>query len=179
MIFRETNIKGLYEIALERHSDARGSFARTFCQDEFAQAGLPTQFVQASSSVNVRAGTLRGMHFQIPPHEEGKLVRCVRGAIHDVVADIRPHSPSFRQALSFRLACCENLSLYIPAGCAHGFQTLEDDSEVLYEMTTRFSGAHASGFRYDDPSFALSWPLPITMISEKDLAWPTLGLADR
>ncbi|WP_428395230.1 dTDP-4-dehydrorhamnose 3,5-epimerase family protein [Lichenicoccus sp.] len=177
MIFRETNIKGLYEIALERHSDARGSFARTFCEDEFAQAGLPTHFVQANSSVNVRAGTLRGMHFQRPPHEEGKLVRCVRGAIHDVVIDIRPQSPSFRQSLSFRLDCRENFSLYIPAGCAHGFQTLEDDSEVLYEMTTRHSAAYASGFRYDDPGFALSWPLPITMISEKDLAWPALESA--
>ena len=178
MIFRETNIKGLYEIALERHSDERGSFARTFCQDEFAQAGLPTQFVQANSSVNLRAGTLRGMHFQVPPHEEGKLVRCVRGAIYDVVADLRRDSPSFRQSLSIRLDSRENLSLYIPAGCAHGFQTLEDDSEILYEMTSRFSGTHASGFRHDDPYFALSWPLPITAISEKDLAWPELNLTN-
>ena len=172
MIFRETKLAGLYAVLIERHADERGTFGRTFCRDEFAAHGLPGEFVQASSSVSLRAGTLRGMHYQRAPHAEGKLVRCVRGAIHDVVADLRPDSPSYRQAEAFELREGGDAMLYIPPGCAHGFQTLADETEVLYAMTTAFAPGAAAGFRYDDPAFGLAWPLPVATVAEKDLAWP-------
>ena len=174
MIFRKTEIDGLTEILLERHRDERGSFARSFCEREFSQAGLPTRLVQASVSVNRRAGTLRGMHFQTGEASEGKLVRCVRGAVHDIVTDMRRGSPSFLRSRSFRLDAHGDVSLYIPPGCAHGFQTLQDDSEVLYQMTSEYEPSQAAGFRYDDPAASLRWPQPVTVISQKDLDWPPL-----
>ena len=172
MIFRETTLAGVHLVLIERHADARGSFGRTFCSSEFAARGLPAEFVQASASVSLRAGTLRGMHYQRAPHAEAKLVRCVRGAIHDVVADLRPDSPSCGRWQAFELREGGDAMLYIPPGLAHGFQTLADETEVLYQMSAAFAPEAAAGFRYDDPAFAIAWPAPVAVIAEKDLAWP-------
>jgi dTDP-4-dehydrorhamnose 3,5-epimerase len=172
MIFAPTTLPGVVAITLERRGDERGAFARTFCEREFAAAGLPTRFVQQSCSVSACAGTLRGMHWQAPPHAEGKLVRCARGAIHDVVADIRPESPAFRRWEAFRLHAHGDLMLYIPPGLAHGFQALEDDTEVLYAMTAEYAPDAARGFRPDDAAFGIAWPRAATAVSERDLAWP-------
>ena len=172
MIFRETKLAGVHTVLIERHADPRGSFGRTFCRDEFAARGFPTEFVQASTSVSVHAGTVRGMHYQRPPYAEAKLVRCVRGAIHDVIADLRPDSPSFMQWEAFELREGGDAMLYIPPGCAHGFQTLADETEVLYQMSTPYAPEAAAGFRFDDPAFSIAWPAPVIVIAEKDLAWP-------
>lgn len=175
MIFRKTAISGLFEVVLQRHEDDRGAFARTFCQAEFAAHGLLGEFVQASTSWNLRAGTLRGMHFQRAPHAEGKLVRCVRGAIHDVVADLRRGSPTFMRWQAFTLREDGDTQLYIPPGCAHGFLTLRDRTEVLYQMTLAFVAEAGSGFRFDDAAFGIVWPAPAAIVSDKDLAWPSLS----
>lgn len=175
MNFEPTDIAGLWAVRLQRHADERGSFARLFCREEFAAHGLFADIAQASLSVTARAGTLRGMHFQRPPHAEVKYVRCVRGAIHDVVADLRPDSPSYLRWQAFRLDPREDVALCIPKGCAHGFQTLEDDSEVLYQMSTAYAGSHADGVRFDDPMLNIVWPREISLIAEKDLCWPKLG----
>ena len=172
MIFRETTLAGAHLVLIERHADPRGSFGRVFCRDEFAAHGLPAEFVQASASVSVQAGTVRGMHHQRPPHGEAKLVRCVRGAIHDVIADLRPDSPSFMRWEAFELREGGDAMLYIPPGCAHGFQTLAEQTEVLYQMSTPYAPEAAAGFRFDDPAFGIAWPAPVTVIAEKDLAWP-------
>jgi dTDP-4-dehydrorhamnose 3,5-epimerase len=179
MRFDATEIAGLLAVRLERHEDARGSFARTFCRQEFAAHGLVVDFVQASRSVTRLAYTLRGMHFQRPPYAEAKLVRCVRGAIYDVVADLRPHSASYMRWQAFTLEPFGDLSLYIPAGCAHGFQTLVDDTEVLYQMSTEYAPAYADGFRFDDPAFEIAWPRQVASISDKDLTWPRLNASSR
>lgn len=173
MRFESTAINGLWRVIIERHKDERGSFGRTFSQDEFAANGLADRFVQASSSRTRAAGTLRGMHLQIPPHGEAKLVRCVRGAIHDVVCDLRVGSRSHLRHQSFRLDQDGDDVLYIPPGCAHGYQTLVDDVEVTYAMSCAFAPEAAVGLRYDEPALAISWPLPIAQISGRDLAWPT------
>jgi dTDP-4-dehydrorhamnose 3,5-epimerase len=171
MRFEATEIVGLWAVRLERHEDDRGSFARTFCRQEFAASDLVVDFVQASLSVTRLAGTLRGMHYQRPPFAEVKLVRCVRGAIYDVIADLRPKSASYMRWQAFRLDPSGN-SLYIPAGCAHGFQTLADDTEVLYQMSAVYAPTHADGFRFDDPALGIVWPREVTSIADKDLAWP-------
>ena len=177
MRFETSAIDGLWVVHLESHVDARGSFARTFCRDEFAAHELVVDFVQASRSVTRLAGTLRGMHHQRPPHAEVKLVRCVRGAIYDVIADLRPASASYMRWQAFELAASTDLSLYIPAGCAHGFQTLADDTEVLYQMSTAYAPDYACGFRFDDPALGITWPQQITSIADKDLAWPRLEVS--
>jgi dTDP-4-dehydrorhamnose 3,5-epimerase len=175
MIFHPTELDQVFLIDIERYADERGSFGRTFCRREYAARGLASEFVQASTSFTRRAGTLRGMHYQRPPHAEAKLVRCIRGAIFDVVADLRPQSPSFMRWRGFTLHGIGDAMLYIPPGCAHGFQTLEDDTEVLYHMSQEYAPASASGFRYDDPAFAITWPLPISVIAEKDLSWKAVA----
>jgi len=172
MKFEATEIAGLWAVRLERRADERGSFARLFDREAFAARGLATAFVQQSLSVTRQAGTLRGMHFQHAPHAEVKFIRCVRGAIFDVVADMRPGSPSHRRWLGFELAGADDLCLYIPPGCAHGFQTLSDDAEILYQMDTPYAAEAASGFRYDEPAFGIAWPRPVTVIAAKDLTWP-------
>ena len=177
MRFEPTTIPGLWAIRLDRYVDDRGSFARLFCRDGFAAHGLEAEFVQESLSVTLRAGTLRGMHYQRQPHAEVKFIRCVRGAIHDVVADLRPDSPTFHQWVGFELSQDSDLALYVPKGCAHGFQTLVDDVEVLYQMSTPYAPVAADGFRYDDSAVGITWPRPVTMIADKDLTWPPL--ADR
>ena len=175
MKFEPTDIAGLWAVRLQRSEDERGSFARLFCREEFAAAGLFHDIAQASLSVTRRAGTLRGMHFQRPPHAEVKFVRCVRGAIHDVVADLRPGSPTYRRWQGFRLEPQGDLALCLPEGCAHGFQTLEDDCEVLYQMSTPYAASHADGVRFDDPALGIVWPREITLMAEKDLCWPLLA----
>jgi dTDP-4-dehydrorhamnose 3,5-epimerase len=174
MLFETTGIHGLWTVRLDRHQDERGSFGRLFDCAEFAARGLATTFVQQSLSVTRLRGTLRGMHFQQQSHAEVKFICCVRGEIHDVVADLRPDSPSRGRWEAFRLSAEDDLSLYIPAGCAHGFQTLSDDVEVLYQMDKPYAPDAASGFRFDEPAFGIAWPLPVMMLSEKDASWPQL-----
>lgn len=172
MIFEATDIDGLWQLRLQPQGDPRGSFARTFDQAQFAAHGLADVFVQMSSSRTTLAGTLRGMHLQAAPHQEAKLVRCVRGAVHDVVCDLRPHSPTYLRHQTFHLDQDGDRAIYIPPGCAHGFQTLRDDVEILYAMSTAYVPQAATGYRFDDPRLALRWPLPVSCIADKDLAWP-------
>jgi dTDP-4-dehydrorhamnose 3,5-epimerase len=174
MRFETTDIAGLLLVRFDRHRDERGSFARTFCREEFAAQGLVTEFVQASSSITQQAGSLRGMHYQRPPHAEVKLVRCVRGAIYDVVADIRPDSSTYMRWQGFHLEADSDSLLYIPKGCAHGFQTLTDNCEVLYQMSTAYAPAFADGFVYNDRTMGITWPREVTVIAEKDLLWAPL-----
>jgi dTDP-4-dehydrorhamnose 3,5-epimerase len=176
---RETELGGLFVLDLDQRSDERGYFARTFCAQEFATAGLPTHFVQCNVSVNHRKGTLRGMHFQRAPSPEGKLVTCTRGRIYDVVVDIRRDSPSFRKWAGFELSEKNKTLLYIPPGFAHGFQTLEDETDVFYQMTEFYRPELADGVRWDDPAFAISWPLPVSTISEKDRSLPDFVLSPK
>jgi dTDP-4-dehydrorhamnose 3,5-epimerase len=174
MIFASTPLEGAWIIDSERVSDRRGFFARTFCAHEFAARGLKATVAQASLSYSRAKGTLRGMHFQRPPVSEAKLVRCTRGAIHDVIVDLRPWSPSFLAHVAVELTAENRRALYIPDGFAHGFQTLADDTEVVYQMSEFYAPGHEAGLRHDDPSLALEWPLAVTEISEKDRRWPDL-----
>lgn len=173
MIFRELPLSGAYVLDVERHEDERGFFARTFCRRELEEHGLDPAVVQCSLSYNRRRGTLRGMHYQAPPAEEAKLVRVVRGAIHDVIVDLRPGSPTFGEHAAVQLDAENRRALYVPPVFAHGFQTLADDTELLYQMTSEFAPRHARGFRHDDPALGIAWPLPVTVISERDRALPT------
>jgi dTDP-4-dehydrorhamnose 3,5-epimerase len=172
MLFRETRLQDAWLVELEPAGDDRGFFARTFCELEFAAHGLETRFVQHSRSLSAMRGTLRGMHFQNPPHSEAKLVTCIKGAIWDVIIDLRPNSPSFRQWQGFEMTADNRHQLYIPQGFAHGFQTLSDDAEVGYLISAFYAPDAADGLRYDDPAFSIEWPLPPTVISEKDRNWP-------
>ncbi len=172
MRFTALPLPGAVLVGLEPHRDERGLFARSFCEREFAAAGLPTAWPQMNISGNARAGTLRGMHFQHPPYEEPKLVRCVRGAILDVIIDLRPGSATRGQHVSVRLDSKNGDALYVPPGFAHGFQTLMDDTEVLYLMGAMFESAAQDGVRWDDPAFGIAWPLPVAAISARDAAYP-------
>jgi dTDP-4-dehydrorhamnose 3,5-epimerase len=164
-------IDGARRIDIDAFSDDRGCFARLWCRDTFRAAGLP-DLEQASASFNTRAGTLRGLHFTWPPSREGKLVRCARGRMHDVLLDLRPDSPTYRQHVAVVLDADERNAVYIPPGVAHGFQTLLDATEVHYAMTEAYRPALADGHRFDDAAFGITWPLPVACIGEKDLAWP-------
>jgi dTDP-4-dehydrorhamnose 3,5-epimerase len=170
--FLETDLDGAWLIDPEPARDERGFFSRTFCTREFAAQGLETNFVQHSLSFSSRRGTVRGMHFQRPPHAEVKLVECARGAIWDVIIDLRPQSPSFARWQAFELNDENRRQLYIPKGFAHGFETLSDDAEVRYLISAFYESSAASGLRYDDPAFAIPWPVPVTTISPKDKGWP-------
>ena len=172
MIFREVELDGVYVIELHRHVDERGFFARTWDQDEFDQHGLASCMVQASLAWNTSRGTLRGMHYQVAPWEEAKLVRCARGKIHDVVLDIRPGSRTFRRWAAVELSAENYLTLYVPPGFAHGYLTLADDTEVVYHMSRRYAPEASRGIRYDDPAFGIVWPEPPCVISTKDQSWP-------
>ena len=174
MLFRETALKGAYTIELEPFSDERGQFVRTWCRDEFRRHGIDAEFTQSAVSINTQRGTMRGMHWQAAPHEEAKLVRCARGAIYDVIIDLQPGSPTFRQWAGFTLTPRSQLMLYIPKGFAHGFQTLLDDSEVTYQLSAAHAPESARGLRYDDPALGIDWPLPISRISDRDRSWPLL-----
>jgi dTDP-4-dehydrorhamnose 3,5-epimerase len=172
MRFTETIVRGAYLVDIERREDDRGYFARAFCQREFEALGLSTRIAQVNWSMNVKKGTLRGMHLQAAPHREAKVVCCTRGALYDVVLDLRPDSPSYLRWASAELTPENHGMLYIPGGCGHGFQTLSDETEILYLMSEFYSPAHARGYRFDDPAFRIDWPLEVTSISPADLAWP-------
>jgi dTDP-4-dehydrorhamnose 3,5-epimerase len=172
MIFLPTNLRGACIIDPQRLEDDRGFFARTFCHEEFAAHGLKPNFVQCNISFNVRKGTLRGMHYQDKPHEEAKLVRCTRGSIFDVIIDIRKDAPTYRQWVGVELTADNRRMLYVPEGFAHGFQTLEDDSEVFYQMAEMYRPECARGIRWDDPVFDIAWPLPNPIISARDAGYP-------
>lgn len=172
MTFKETKLRGAFIIEPERHEDERGFFARTFCQQEFRDHGLRTELVQCSVSYNKEKGTLRGMHYQAAPHEEAKLVRCTRGAIFDVAIDLRPGSETLKQWVSTELTAENRRMLYVPEGCAHGFQTLEDDSEVFYQISARFHPESSRGVRWNDPAFGIAWPSGSSAISVKDQRLP-------
>jgi dTDP-4-dehydrorhamnose 3,5-epimerase len=172
MHFRKTALHGVRLIELEPATDERGFFARTFCIREFAEHGLETGYPQHSISFTARAGSLRGMHFQRPPHEETKLIRCIKGAIHDVLIDLRADSPTYRRWEAYELTADNRRQLYVPAGIAHGFQTLLPDTEVSYLISAFHVPAAAAGLRHDDPAFAIAWPLPVADISARDRSWP-------
>jgi len=177
MRFESTTLDGAWLVQIEPMHDSRGFFARTFCINEFQAHGLEYQFPQHSVSSTSRKGTLRGMHFQREPNSEVKLVRCLSGAIWDVILDLRPKSPTFRQWRGFELSAENGSQLYIPKGFAHGFQTLRDDVQVNYLISEFHEPAAASGVRYNDPAFGIAWPLPVSTISEKDLLWPDFSSA--
>lgn len=172
MIFRETKLRGAYIIEPERLEDNRGFFARTWCRNEFAAHGINIEMVQASISQNKRVGTVRGLHFSWPSSQEAKLVRCGRGKIHDVILDLRPDSESFGTHFAITLDSKQSNALFIPPGIAHGFQTLEDDCEVVYMMTDFYRPNLSAGVRFDDPTFSIDWPLPVSLIVERDRTYP-------
>lgn len=171
MRFDRTSLQGVWLIEPVPARDNRGFFARTFCEQEFAEHGLEAQFVQHSTSQSRVRGTLRGMHFQCAPHAEVKVVRCLKGAVWDVVIDLRPHSRTYCGWQGFELSAENRRQLYVPAQFAHGFQTLHDDTEVGYLISAFYTPLAARGVRYDDPTFAIDWPLPVAEISEKDRTW--------
>ena len=172
MIFKPAKLEGAYLIEPERFEDQRGFFARTWCRKEFRTHGLNPDLVQCSISFNTRRGTLRGMHYQAPPHEEAKLVRCTRGAVYDVAVDLRGGSATFKQWAAFELTAENRNMLYIPEGCAHGFQTLQDDTEVFYQMSEFYHPESARAVRWDDPALSIEWPVSVSVISETDRQYP-------
>jgi dTDP-4-dehydrorhamnose 3,5-epimerase len=177
MLFEPLEVGGAVLIRLERKPDPRGYFARSFCVREFGAAGLPAAFVQASLSYNEHRGTLRGMHFQWPPSREDKLVRTVRGALLDVLLDLRPGSPSYLKHVAVELSAENGDAVFIPHGVAHGFQTLVDGTEVLYQMTDFFAPDLSTGVRWCDPAFGIRWPVPERVMSERDAACPPFDRA--
>jgi len=176
MIFTETKLNGVFIIDIEPISDERGFFARTFCKKEFLQRGLDSEFVQCSISYNKKRGTLRGMHYQISPYDETKIVSCIKGSIYDVVLDLRPSSDTFRQWVAVDLNDRNHRFLYIPKGCAHGFQTMEDDTEVYYQISEFYHPESARGLRWDDPAFGIEWPIQVANVSARDLTFPLYEL---
>lgn len=172
MEFLKTKLPGVFEIRIEAKPDERGFFARTWCRTEFEAQGLAGNLVQCSLSFNKRKGTLRGMHYQIGPYEEAKLIRCTQGAIYDVVLDLRPRSPAFKDWIGVELTAGKRNMMYVPQGCAHGFLTLEDQSEVIYQMSEFQNPESARGVRWDDPAFQIKWPAKVEVISERDRTYP-------
>lgn len=168
MIFKETKLKGAFIIEPEKLEDSRGFFARSWCQKEMKAHGLSPQLAQCNISFNKKRATLRGMHYQVKPYEEIKIVRCTLGAIYDVIVDIRPESSTFKQWLAVELSADNRKMFYIPEGFAHGFQTLVDDTEVFYQMSEFFAPGSAQGIRWDDPAFNITWPIANPILSEKD-----------
>ena len=172
MIFASTRLEEVLLIDVEPKEDERGFFARTWCRRELAARSLDTEIAQESVSYNRFRGTVRGLHFQRPPDEETKIVRCTRGAIFDVIVDLRPHSSSYLRWQAFELTAENRRAVYIPKGLAHGFQTLAEDCEIVYQISSFYAPESAGGYCYDDATFGITWPLPVTMISERDLGWP-------
>jgi dTDP-4-dehydrorhamnose 3,5-epimerase len=175
MIFTELSLRGAYLVDMQRHGDERGFFARAYCTEEFAAAGLEPQLRQCSVSYNARRGTLRGMHFQAPPHAEHKLVRCTAGAVFDVIVDLRESSPTYRRWLGMELSAENRRSVFIPPGFAHGFVSLADDAEVYYMISVAHAPEFSRGVRWNDPSIGIEWPLSPAVISSRDAAYPLLG----
>lgn len=172
MIFTETRLAGAYVIEIERHEDERGFFARTFCAREFGERGLATRFVNTNLSRTLSKGTLRGLHYQVPPDAEAKLVRCTRGAIWDAVVDLRPDSPTAGEWVGVELSRDSGRMVYVPEGFAHGFLTLTDDVEAVYQISAFYAPESERGLRWDDPAIGIEWPAPVRIVSEKDRAWP-------
>ena len=172
MIFNKTSLNDAFTLDLQKHGDHRGFFARTMCVNEFKENGIPTDFVQQNNSLTKQKGSLRGMHLQRAPYGEGKLVRCLRGALYDVIIDLRPDSSTFMKWEGFELNEDNRTQLFVPAGFAHGFQTLTDDVEALYLVTNFYTPKAEWGVKYNDPSFNIEWPIEVADISEKDDNWP-------
>jgi dTDP-4-dehydrorhamnose 3,5-epimerase len=173
MIFKKTKLKGIFIIELEKHRDERGYFARTWCRNEFKENGLNSNLAQANTALSFQKGTLRGMHYQIAPYEETKIIRCIRGSVFDVVIDIRPDSITYGQWLGVELSFENQTMLYVPEGFAHGYKTLENNSEVFYLVSQFYTPDAERGIRWDDPAFNITWPETSDLIiSEKDKNWP-------
>jgi dTDP-4-dehydrorhamnose 3,5-epimerase len=172
MTFHETELSGVFEIHLEPMGDDRGFFARSWCRKEFESRGLNPKVVQCNISFNLKKGTLRGIHYQAAPHQEAKMVRCTRGAIYDVVVDLRPQQPTFRKWIGVLLTAANRCMLHVPEGCGHGFLTLEDETEVFYQMSEFYHPELARGVRWDGPSFQIVWPDRVEVISERDRTYP-------
>jgi dTDP-4-dehydrorhamnose 3,5-epimerase len=175
MLFNELSLQGAYLITVEKREDERGFFARSWCQREFGNLNLNTNLAQCNISYSKCRGTLRGMHYQLAPHAECKLVRCVRGAIYDVIIDLRPQSPTFHKWFGVELTANDYRMLYVPEGFAHGFETLTDDTEVFYQVSEFYQPEAERGVRWNDPKIGIDWPLPVQLISEKDQNYPWLG----
>lgn len=178
MRFVPTPLDGAYEIELDAFEDERGSFARAFCVREFAEMGLEARCVQVNLSANRRRGTLRGLHYQLPPATETKLIRCVRGALFDVIVDLRPGSPTYLRHHGVELSAESGRGLFVPGMFGHGFQTLVDDTQALYQVSEFYTPEVERGLRFDDPALGIGWPLPVTAISDKDASWPLLDPRD-
>lgn len=172
MIFHDTKLTGVFEIEMDLNQDERGFFARSWCQKEFLEHGLNPRVVQCNVSFNERKGTLRGVHYQAAPDQEAKLVRCTRGRLYDVAVDLRPESTTFMQWVGTELTAANRRALYVPEGCAHGFLTLEDETEVFYQMTEFYHPEAARGIRWNDPAFGITWPGIVEVISDRDRAHP-------
>jgi dTDP-4-dehydrorhamnose 3,5-epimerase len=179
VIFHETKLKGAFVVDLDRKEDDRGFFARAFCQEEFEANGLCPQVVQASLSYNHKKGTLRGMHYQVAPATEPKFIRCVGGAVWDVIVDLRPQSPTYLEHVGVELSAENRRAIYVPAMFAHGNQALTDSAELLYLIGEFYVPDCQRGLRFDDPALGIKWPLPVTVISDRDKSWPLLNAADR
>jgi len=175
MKFTETKLQGAFVLELEPRSDNRGFFSRTFCQQEFETHGLNPNVAQVNLSFNEKAGTLRGLHYQVPPATEAKLFRCIRGAIYDVIVDMRHESPTYLQHFGIELSASNHLALYVPEMFAHGYQALQAGTEVLYQVSEFYTPGVEKGLRFDDPALNISWPTEVTVISEKDQSWPLLA----
>jgi len=175
MIFTETRLKGAFIVELERRTDERGFFARAFCQNEFRERGLKAVIAQANIASNLKKGTLRGMHFQYPPAAETKLVRCTRGAILDIIVDLRPESPTYLRHVAVELSEDNQRALYVPERFAHGYQALRDNTDTSYQVGEFYTPSAEGSVRYDDPRLGLTWPLPLTVISDKDRVAPLLA----
>jgi dTDP-4-dehydrorhamnose 3,5-epimerase len=174
VLLTETPLKGAFIIDLEPRPDSRGFFARSFCAQEFAAHGLKSKVAQCNLSFNHRQGTLRGLHYQVAPATETKLIRCIQGAIYDVIVDMRPESPTYRQHFGIELTDQNRRALYVPEIFAHGYQALTDGAEVIYQVGEFYTPGYERGIRYDDPALQIAWPLSVSEISDKDLAWPLL-----
>jgi dTDP-4-dehydrorhamnose 3,5-epimerase len=175
--FIETKLSGAYVLELERREDARGFFARSYCQREMKEHGLPDRVVQANIAHTHRRGTVRGLHYQVAPAAETKVVRCLRGGIYDVIVDLRPESGTYLESVGVELTADNRLQLLVPEGFAHGYQTLTDDVEILYLVSEFYSAQHERGIRPDDPHLGIQWPLPMVLVSEKDLSWPPIEIS--
>jgi dTDP-4-dehydrorhamnose 3,5-epimerase len=172
MIFTDTPLAGAKLIELEQRSDDRGFFARLWCRHEFEANGVPTALAQVNNSFSRERGTLRGMHYQVAPRGEAKLLRCIRGSVYDVIVDLRPESPTYKRWFGAMLTAANRAMLYVPEGFAHGYLALEDDSEVIYFVSEFYSPEHERGVRHDDPAFGIEWPIEAAVVSDKDRSWP-------
>ncbi|HJR71746.1 MAG TPA: dTDP-4-dehydrorhamnose 3,5-epimerase family protein [Gammaproteobacteria bacterium] len=178
MKFSASPLSGCHIIELDKRVDERGYFARTWCRQELAEHGLSMEVAQVNVGVSTKTGTLRGMHYQLPPHAEIKIVRCSRGAAYDVAVDLRPDSPTFRRWYGVELTHDSGRMLYVPEGCAHGYLTLAADTELLYFTSHAYAPGAARGVRYDDPAFGIEWPAPVRVVSNADATWPDFQPGD-